>query len=345
MNILIFIIIIIILIIIIKIKTFDIDDYINNKYHEENFKKSDNKKPLRIGNQKVYYIKIPNNLIIYKNVDNKTILFFDDYHTYINETIICENNHYSLTEFLRLFYKLKKKINLFIEVIKPSSHYEKYNDIIIENTPGFNSNNTITTIIDENYFKSCFFKGKKCNNFIIKSTDIRVSNDMLIHPMNIYFKNNLSRQEKLDIILLTLHTSENVYYILFHYLKNKNKNPMKKKKYICKNLKNEIHNHYKNLSKTYQKYILDFIENIYLDNMNYFLESYIYMFMDLLTLMKMLLVPKNQIIILYQGLHHNYYIRKFIDMYLTYDYKKIAEEKFEHKNKCIHVGEMDEIIN
>jgi len=69
------------------------------------------------------------------------------------------------------------------------------------------------------------------------------------------------------------------------------------------------------------------------------------MFMDILTIMKILCIPKNEFVILYQGMHHNFYIRKFFDMYVKYDYKKRAENEFKHKNKCINVSKMDEIIS
>lgn len=326
----------------------NIDDYINSEYEESNFTESKKKKPLQINNKKVYHIKTPNNLVFYKNVKkSNNILFFDDYHTYMHEDIICDvSNHYELVDFLRLFYKVNKKIHLFIEVIRPSEHYKENNDVIIENTLGFNSNNTITTIIDDKIFKECFYRGKKCNNFCIYSTDIRISNDMLINYYNISIKGHLSEKEMREIIMMTLYTEKNVYYIIFHYLKNKNKNPVKIKKYIHKNLNNEIYKNFQKLSEKQKKYVLNFIENVYIPKMKSynFIQEYIYLFMDLLTIIKILLVPENDIIILYQGLYHNYYIRKFIDMYLKYDYKKRAHDEFKHKNKCIFVGGMDEII-
>lgn len=328
----------------------NIDEYINKEYYESNFLISKNKKPLQIGKKKIYYLKVPNNLIYYKNVTKKqkNIIFLDDYHTYCTEEEIkCNKRNYiDLLEFLRLFYKIKKKINLFIEVIHPSDKYKNYTEILIENTNGFNSNNTITTIVDDNIFKECFYRGKKCKNFKIISTDIRLSNDMLINLNNIYIKKSLSSKDIYDIIKLTLYTEKNLYYIIYNYLKNNNKEPKKKKKYIYKNLQNEVYIYYHKLDKRNKEFILDFIEKIYIPKIKSynFIEQYIYMFMDLLTIMKILCVPKNEIIILYQGLHHNYFIRKFLDMYIKYDYKKRAEEIFLHKNKCIYLGEMDEII-
>jgi len=92
--------------------TKNIDDYINSEYEETNFIKSKHKRPLEINHKKVYYIKTPNNLIFYKNVLQRNILFFDDYHTYMNENIICDvSNYYELVDFLRLFYKVNKKIH------------------------------------------------------------------------------------------------------------------------------------------------------------------------------------------------------------------------------------------
>lgn len=346
----IYIFIIILLILIIYPKE-SIDDNINKEFQEFGFKKLSKikKNPLKIKNKKVYYLKTPNNLIYYKNILNKNIIFLDDYHTFCFEKEIkCEyKNFTNLVDFLKLFYSIEKKINLFIEVIHPSEYYNKYTNILIENTVGFNSNNTITTIIDENKLKKCFYKAKECKNFKIHSTDIRVSNDMLINYYNIYIKEFLNEKEIDDIISLTLNTPKNLYYVIFNYLKNKNKKPKKIKKYIFKNIKNEIYIYYHKLNKKYQKQIIDFIENIYkpkLSSYN-FLNEYILMFMDLLTILKILCVPKNEIVILYQGLYHNFYIRKFFDLYLKYDYKKRAENEFKHKNKCINLSNMDEIIS
>jgi len=341
-------IIILIIFIFIFLLSINIDDNFNAEFKEDNFKESKNKKPLKIGKTKIYYLKTPNNLVFYKNVLKKNILFLDDYHTYCTETIIkCkQKNNIELVHFLRLFYKINKKINLFIEVIHPSEAYKDNSNVIIENTLGFNSNNTITTIIDDNLFKECFYKGKKCKNFTIYSTDIRISNDMLINYYNLEIKEKLNEKEIKDIILLTFKIPKNLYYVIFNYLKSKNKNPKQIKKYIYKNLNNEIYSNFIKLNKKHQSYILDYIYKIYLPQMNSynFIEKYILMFMDILTIIKILLIPKNEIVILYQGLYHNYYIRKFLDIYIKYDYKKRAESEFKHKNKCINLSNIDETI-
>lgn len=325
----------------------DEDEYYDRTYKENGFKESKKKFPLQIGNRKIYYLKVPNNLVYYKNVFQKNIIFLDDYHTYINEEIVCNQQKYiELLNFLKLFHKINKKVNLFIEVIRPSEHYQNYNDIIIENTSGFNSNNTITTIIDDPIFKQCFYKGKRCKNFIIYSTDIRISNDMLINYYNLEIKKDLDDDEIDNIILMTFKIPKNLYYVIFEFLDKNNKEPIKLKKYIHNNLKNEIYIYFKKLNKSFQKNILDFISKVYRPtiNSNNFTAKYIIMFMDILTIMKILCVPKKEIVILYQGMHHNFYIRKYFDMYIKYDYKKRAENEFKHKNKCINVSKMDEII-
>lgn len=330
------------------IKNIDTDEDLNKEYKETGFKQSKRIKPLKIGNKKVFYLKTPNNLVFYKNILQKNVFFLDDFHTYCTETTIkCdEKNYIDLVHFLKLFYKIKKKINLFIEVINPSDNYKQCNKAIIENTMGFNSNNTITSIIDDSIFKQCFYKGKDCRNFTIYSTDIRISNDMLIHYYNIEIKKHLDDKEINDIILLTFKVPENLYYVIFEYLEKNNKKPKQLKKYIQSQLKNEIYIYFNKLNKINQKNIIDFINRVYkpqINSMN-FIGSYIIMFMDILTIMKILSIPKNEIVILYQGLHHNFYIRKFFDMYLKYDYKKRAENEFKHKNKCINLSQMDELI-
>ena len=330
------------------VKGIDEDEYFNRNYEETGFKESNKNQPLKIGKKKVYYLKVPNNLVYYKNVFKKDIIFLDDYHTYINEKITCHHKNYiDLLDFLRLFYKINKKVHLFIEVIRPSDHYKKYNDVIIENTSGFNANNTITTIVDDNIFKQCFYKGKKCKNFMIYSTDIRISNDMLINYYNLGINKSLDNDEIDNILLLTFKIPKNLYYVIFEYLEKNDKEPIKLKKYIEKNLKNEIYIYFQKLNKTYQKNIIEYINKVYRPEMNpyNFIGKYIIMFMDILTIMKILCIPKNEFVILYQGMHHNFYIRKFFDMYVKYDYKKRAEKEFKHKNKCINVSQMDEIIS
>lgn len=330
------------------VSNIDTDEALNTEYKEIGFKESKNIKPLKIGNKKVYYLKTPNNLVYYKNIFQKNVIFLDDFHTYCTEKAIeCnEKKFIDLVNFLKLFYKIKKKINLFIEVIHPSDNYKQCNNVIIENTLGFNSSNTITTIIDDSIFKQCFYKGKQCQNFTIYSTDIRISNDMLIHYYNLEIKNHLDDKQINDIILLTFRIPKNLYYVIFEFLEKNEKKPKQLKKYIQKDLKNEIYIYFNKLDKRNKRNIIDFIDKVFKPKMNSmnFIGSYIIMFMDILTIMKILCIPKNEIVILYQGLHHNFYIRKFFDMYLKYDYKKRAENEFKHKNKCINLSKMDELI-